>query len=107
LTRPWEHTSTSRENSDKFGKKLAQRTADIDRGVIEKVSEIAAARKLPMAQIALAWQFTKPYIIAPIIGATKPEHLQDAIAATALQLSAEEITKLEEPYIPHPVIGHE
>jgi 1-deoxyxylulose-5-phosphate synthase len=107
LTRPWEHTSTSRENSDEFGKKLAQRTADIDRGVIEKVSEIAVALNVPMAQIALAWQFTKPYITAPIIGATKPQHLQDAIAATTLQLSAEEIAKLEESYVPHPVIGHE
>jgi aryl-alcohol dehydrogenase-like predicted oxidoreductase len=59
-----------------------------------------------MAQVALAWMLTKPIVTAPIIGATKPYHLEDAVAALSVQLSQDEITRLEEPYQPHPVIGH-
>jgi aryl-alcohol dehydrogenase-like predicted oxidoreductase len=59
-----------------------------------------------MAQVALAWMYTKPYITSPIIGATKPHHLEDAIAALSVQLTADEIERLEEPYRPHPVIAH-
>jgi aryl-alcohol dehydrogenase-like predicted oxidoreductase len=108
LTRPWDHkTATPREGTDEFGKTLYKRTADADRIIVEKVAEIARARNVSMAQVALAWQFTKPYITSPIIGATKPQHLADAIAATALELSTDETAKLEEPYIPHPVLGHQ
>ena len=73
---------------------------------VERVSEVAEARGIPMAQVALAWMYSKPIINSPIIGATKPHHLEDALAALSVQLSAEEITRLEEPYRPHPVIGH-
>jgi 1-deoxyxylulose-5-phosphate synthase len=108
LTRPWDHrNSTPREGTDEFGKKLYQRTADADQAVVKRVAEVAEARGIPMAQAALAWQFSKPYITAPIIGATKTQHLEDAIAATMVQLSADEIAKIEEPYIPHPILGHE
>jgi aryl-alcohol dehydrogenase-like predicted oxidoreductase len=107
LTRPAEHQSTPREGSDEFATKLYKSSADADRAIINQLSQIATTRNLPMAQLALAWQLSKPFITAPIIGATKQEHLTDAIAAVDIQLSPEEITKLEEPYIPHPIVGHE
>jgi aryl-alcohol dehydrogenase-like predicted oxidoreductase len=73
---------------------------------VARVSEVAEARGIPMAQVALAWMYTKPYIACPIIGATKPQHLEDALAALSVQLTADEIEQLEEPYRPHPVIAH-
>ena len=108
LTRPWdEKGATQRAGSDEFGNKMYAHTEQADRAVVERVTEIAKARGIPQAQIALAWLFTKPYITAAIIGATKPHHLEDAIAALSAQLSAEEIAKLEQPYTPHPVLGFE
>ena len=74
--------------------------------IVQRVSEVAEARGLPMAQVALAWMLSKPVITAPIIGATKPHHLEDAVAALSVQLTPEEITYLEEAYRPHPVIAH-
>ena len=73
---------------------------------VERVSEIAEARGIPMAQVALAWMYSKPFINSPIIGATKSHHLDDALAALSVQLTAKEITRLEEPYRPHPIIAH-
>jgi 1-deoxyxylulose-5-phosphate synthase len=73
---------------------------------VECVSEVADARGLPMAQVALAWMYSKPFVNAPIIGATKPHHLDDALAALSVKLTAKEIARLEEPYLPHPVIAH-
>ena len=73
--------------------------------VVDRVDEVAASRGVPAAQVALAWMLRKPFVTAPIIGATKPHHLQDAAAAVELELSPEEIAKLEEPYVPHPVLG--
>ena len=67
--------------------------------------KIAAARKLPPAQIALAWMLAKPAVTAPIIGATKMNHLDDAVAALAIQLTPDELTALESPYVPHPILG--
>jgi aryl-alcohol dehydrogenase-like predicted oxidoreductase len=72
---------------------------------VERVSKIAASKGLPDAQIALAWMLTKPAITAPIIGASKPGHLEDAAAALSVELSVDEIEKLEELYRPHPVLG--
>jgi aryl-alcohol dehydrogenase-like predicted oxidoreductase len=83
------------------------RTEDADRAVVHRLAEIAKSRTVPMAQLALAWQFTKPYITSPIIGATKPHHLDDALASLDLKLTPEEIKSLEEPYIPHPTLGFE
>jgi len=74
--------------------------------VVERVSEVAGARGIPMAQVALAWMYSKPIVNSPIIGATKPHHLEDALAALSVQLTTEEIARLEEPYRPHPVIAH-
>jgi aryl-alcohol dehydrogenase-like predicted oxidoreductase len=70
------------------------------------VAEVAAARHVPPAQVALAWLLQRPGVTAPIIGATKPAHLADALAAEQLELTAEEVARLEEPYVPHPVLGH-
>ena len=104
LTRAPEGATTRSEN-DKFGAYLYKKTQDADRAIIDKVGEIAAARGLPRAQIALAWLLAKPGISAPIVGATKAHHLSDAVAALAVKLSAEEIAALEAPYVPHPVVG--
>ncbi len=73
--------------------------------IVQRVSEVAGARGLPMAQVALAWVLSKPVVTAPIIGATKPHHLEDAVAALSVKLTPEEIQQLEEAYRPHPIIG--
>jgi aryl-alcohol dehydrogenase-like predicted oxidoreductase len=97
--------ATQRSETDRFGAYLFKNTEEADRRVIERVGEIAAERGLPRAQIALAWVLAKPGVTAPIVGATKLEQIDDAVAAIGLALSAEEIARLEEPYIPHAVVG--
>jgi aryl-alcohol dehydrogenase-like predicted oxidoreductase len=104
LTRDWDETS-ARSETDEFGKTLYEKTAEADRKVVERVAEIAARRGVPRAQIALAWLLHKPVVTAPIVGASKPQHLQDAAAALSLKLTAEEIKELEEAYVPHQVTG--
>ena len=94
---------TVRARTDAFGKSLY--TRDEDFAVADRVTEVAKARGLPNAQIALAWMLSKPVITAPIIGATKSGHLEDAVASLSVRLSEEEIQKLEEDYRPHPVLG--
>ena len=96
---------TERSETDKFGQYLYRKTVEADRAVIERVGEVAAERGLPRGQVALAWVLAKPGVTAPIVGATKIEQLNDAIAAADVSLSADEIKRLEEPYIPHPVSG--
>ncbi len=103
LTRGWDE-STRRSETDAFGSRLYDPDSS-DRTVVQRVAEVAGQRGVPMAQVALAWMLAKPFVTAPIIGATKPHHLDDAVAATGLELSAEEIERLEEPYIPHQVVG--
>src|SRR5665213_4304799 len=95
---------TKRAQTDAFADNLYK--PDIDFEVIERADEVAAERGVPTAQVALAWLLHRPGVTAPIIGATKLEHLQDALAAEQLSLSPEEIERLEEPYRPHPVAGH-
>ena len=102
LTRDWDETS-NRSETDAVAKSLYAATAEADRKVVEKVAEIAGRRGVPRAQVALAWLLQKPGITAPIVGASKPHHLDDAVAALALQLDADEIAALEEPYVPHRV----
>jgi aryl-alcohol dehydrogenase-like predicted oxidoreductase len=104
LTREWGETS-NRMVTDEFGKTLYTATEDVDRRIVERVGEIAAKRNVPRAQVALAWVAQKPFVTAPIVGASKPHHLDDAIAALSLNLTPEEISSLEEPYAPHPVVG--
>src|SRR5262249_38751115 len=97
---------TTRSESDMFGGMLYRRTVEADAAVIDKLGETAAKRGLPRAQVALAWLLAKPGVTSPIIGATKPEHLSDAVAAVDVSLSGDEIAALEEHYAPHPVAGH-
>lgn len=104
LTRDWNESSV-RVDTDEFGRKLYEKTVEQDRKVVERVAEIASARNLPRAQVALAWVLQKSPVTAPIVGATKMEHLDDAVAALTLKLDAEEIRRLEEPYVPHAVEG--
>ncbi len=95
---------TERAKTDAFAKRLY--TRDDDFAVAERVGEVAQARGVPSAQVALAWMLAKPTISAPIIGATKPHHLDDAVAAVSVKLSEEEIHRLEELYQPHPILGY-
>jgi aryl-alcohol dehydrogenase-like predicted oxidoreductase len=94
---------TTRANNDPFGDTLYSE-ADFD--VVDRVAEVAAQRRVPAAQVALAWLLHRPGVTAPIVGATKLGHLQDALAAEELDLAEKEITRLEELYQPHPVLGH-
>ena len=98
-----ERNETLRAQTDEFGKTLYQKPSDFD--IVNRLSEIAVQRGLPDAQIALAWMLSKPAITSPIIGASKPGHLEDAVAALSVKLSCDEILKIEELYEPHPVLG--
>ena len=104
LTRDWDSVS-ARAETDDFGRTLYASTAEADRKVVEAVAGVAAARGVPRAQVALAWVLQQPGVTAPIVGATKVEHLDDAVAALALKLTPEEIAALEAPYVPHAVVG--
>jgi 1-deoxyxylulose-5-phosphate synthase len=95
---------TTRAETDGF-QDLLYGAADFD--VVDRLNEVAGERGLAPAQVALAWLLHKPGVTAPIVGATRLEHLEDALAAAELTLTAEEIARLEEPYVPHPVIGHD
>jgi 1-deoxyxylulose-5-phosphate synthase len=98
-----ERNETLRAQTDAFAKSLY---TDQDFTIAQRVNDLAEARGLPMAQVALAWMLSKPVITAPIIGATKPHHLEDAVAALSVQLTPDEIHHLEEAYQPHPVLGY-
>jgi len=95
---------TTRAETDPFGDSLYS-AADFD--VVDRADEVAAARGVPTAQVALAWLLQRPGVTAPIVGATKAAHVEDALAAEALELSVDEVTRLEELYVPHGVSGHE
>jgi aryl-alcohol dehydrogenase-like predicted oxidoreductase len=95
---------TNRAGTDPYADELYGRPADFD--VIERLTEVAAERDVAPAQIALAWLLHQPGVTAPIIGATKLDHLEQALTAAELELSADEIRRLEEPYQPHPILGH-
>lgn len=105
LTRPWRSENTKRFETDLFGKGMYAKTEEADRKVVERLGKVAAQRNIPQAQAALAWLLGKPGVTAPIVGATKPHHLTDAVAALQVRLTREETAALEEPYIPHPVLG--
>jgi aryl-alcohol dehydrogenase-like predicted oxidoreductase len=107
LARAWDTgASTVRGESDDFGKSLYQASEDADRLVVQRVGELADARGIPRAQIALAWLLQRPGVTSPIVGATKPQHLEDAAGALSVQLSNEEVAALEAPYLPHAVAGY-
>jgi aryl-alcohol dehydrogenase-like predicted oxidoreductase len=105
LTRPWQSATTKRVETDSFGNKMYSATEDADRKVVEALGQLSEQRGIPRAQLALAWLLGKPGVTAPIVGATKPHHLEDAVGALNVKLTTEEVAALEAPYIPHPVLG--
>jgi aryl-alcohol dehydrogenase-like predicted oxidoreductase len=104
LARDWSET-TSRQETDKIAKAKYDKTADADRPIVERLTEIAVRRGLPMAHIALAWLWQKTPVVAPVVGATKLSHLDQAVDALQVKLTSEEAAWLEEPYQPHRVMG--
>ena len=104
LTRDWSEV-TERERTDDLMGPLYAATIDADRRVVEQVAAIATARGVSRAQVALAWLLSKSVIMAPIVGATRTQHLDDAAASLALELAPGEIAALEAPYVPHPIVG--
>jgi aryl-alcohol dehydrogenase-like predicted oxidoreductase len=98
-----ERNETLRAQTDAIGKALYK---EEDLAIAQRVYEVAEKRSVPMAQVAIAWMLSKPVVTAPIIGATKPHHLDDAVAAISLKLTPQEIQQLEESYQPHPVLGY-
>jgi aryl-alcohol dehydrogenase-like predicted oxidoreductase len=105
LTRTWDN-ETARTRTDTYGNSLYASSVDSDRRIVEQVAAVAAARGVPKAQVALAWVAQKPVVTSPIVGASKPQHLNDAAAALTLNLTDSEIGQLEAPYVPHAVAGH-
>ena len=95
---------TTRSGTDPFGDMLYNMPADFD--IADRAAAVAAARGVPPAQVALAWLLQRPGVTAPIVGATRLGHLEDALAAEELELTGDEVRRLEEPYVPHPVLGH-
>jgi aryl-alcohol dehydrogenase-like predicted oxidoreductase len=105
LARPWQSENTKRSETDRFGNTMYSKTEEADRVVVERLTHLSKQRDVPQATLALAWMLAKPGVAAPIVGATKAHHLDDAVAALSVKLSPEEIASLEAPYIPHPVLG--
>jgi 1-deoxyxylulose-5-phosphate synthase len=101
LTRDWD-TATARSETDEFGKALYN---DDDRVIVERVAEVAHERGTSPAQVAVAWMLSKPFVTSPIIGVTKESHIDDAVASVEVELTPDEIARLEEPYTPHQVVG--
>jgi aryl-alcohol dehydrogenase-like predicted oxidoreductase len=104
LTRPWDST-TGRSETDRFGQILYRQTEESDKKIVDAVAAVAEARGIPRAQVALAWVAQQEAVTAPIVGATKPNHLNDAAAAVELVLTGEELAQLEEHYLPHAIEG--
>ena len=102
--KPEKVEETARYQSDGLAKSRYEQADNLT--TVQRVQEVAEARGIPMAQVALAWMYTKPNIASPIVGTTKPHHLDDALAALSVNLTEEEVNRLEEPYRPHPVIAH-
>jgi aryl-alcohol dehydrogenase-like predicted oxidoreductase len=104
LTRKW-NECTYRNETDEAGKRMYGKTDDSDKAIVEAVAAIAERRGVSRAQVAMSWVLRQGTITCPIIGVSKLEHLDDAVAALDLDLTAEEVSTLEEPYVPHPVVG--
>jgi aryl-alcohol dehydrogenase-like predicted oxidoreductase len=105
LCRPWGAEATRRFSTDLYGRKLYGQTEAADRAVVDRLQQVAGQLGAPMAQVALAWLLGRPGLVAPIVGATRIQHLQDAAAALEVRLDAGQAATLEEPYVPHPVLG--
>jgi len=107
LTREWSSESTLRAETDQIAKGKYDSTSDVDQQVVERVAELAGKHGVPRSQIALAWLLQKVPVTAPIIGATKISHLEEAVGALSVKLTQDEVSYLEELYVPHRVVGHQ
>jgi aryl-alcohol dehydrogenase-like predicted oxidoreductase len=107
LTRDWTSISTLRSQTDHIAKSKYDATAQTDQQVVSRVAELAQQQGVPRLHIALAWLLQKQPVTAPIIGATKITHLEDAVCALSVKLTREEVVYLEESYVPHPIVGHQ
>jgi aryl-alcohol dehydrogenase-like predicted oxidoreductase len=107
LARPWDTETPRTQDRHSTATSYLPGSTESDRKVVEQVGAIAAARGVPRAQVALAWLAQKSVVTAPIVGASKPQHLDDALAALTLDLTESEIAQLEAPYVPHAVAGHQ
>ena len=107
LTRDWSPDSSLRAQTDQIQRMKYGSTEETDQQVVARVAELATKYEVPRVHIALAWLLQKSPVTAPIVGATKISHLDDAVGALAVKLSAEDVAYLEEPYVPHRVIGHQ
>ena len=107
LTRDWSSETTMRSKTDQIAKSKYDAMAEPDQRIVERVAELAEKRGVVRVRIALAWLLQKQPVTAPIIGATKISHLEGAIGALDVELTSDEVASLEEPYVPHPVVGHE
>jgi 1-deoxyxylulose-5-phosphate synthase len=105
LARPWGSETTERSQTDQFSKAIYTKTEEADKKVVDRLSELAEKRGLNMATLGLAWVLSKPDITSPIVGATKSHHLTDAVAALDVKMTVDEISSLEEPYVPHTILG--
>jgi aryl-alcohol dehydrogenase-like predicted oxidoreductase len=106
LTRDWSSEKTARSESDVIAKSKYDSTAEADQKVVERVAEVAEKRGVSRTHVALAWLLQKEPVAAPIIGASKIRHLEEALGALSVKLTQEEVTYLEEPYVPHRIVGH-
>ena len=107
LTRDWSSENTLRSETDQVQKMKYDSSSEMDRQVVERVAELAQKHGVPRARIALAWLLQKEPVTAPIVGATKTAHLEEAVGALSITLAPEEVTSLEEPYVPHRIVGHQ
>jgi aryl-alcohol dehydrogenase-like predicted oxidoreductase len=107
LTRDWSSESTLRSETDQIQKLKYDSSAEMDRQVVERVAETAAKLGVSRTHVALAWLLQKEPVTAPIIGATKISHLEEAVGALSVKLTQEDVTYLEEPYVPHRIVGHQ
>lgn len=107
LTRDWSSEGTLRSATDRIQKMKYDASADMDRQIVERVAELAQKHGVSRTHIALAWLLQKDPVTAPIVGATKIAHLEEAVGALALSLAQDEVAYLEEPYAPHRIVGHQ
>jgi aryl-alcohol dehydrogenase-like predicted oxidoreductase len=107
LTRDWSAETTLRSETDQIAKSKYDATAEQDRAIVERVAALANQHGVPRVHVALAWLLQKAPVMAPIVGATKIAHLEDAVGALAVNLTSEEVAYLEEPYVPHPIVGYQ
>jgi 1-deoxyxylulose-5-phosphate synthase len=107
LTRDWSTERTLRAETDQVARSKYDATAEQGRAIVERVAAIAEQRGVPRVHIALAWLLQKEPVTAPIVGATKIAHLEDAVGALAVTLTSDEVASLEEPYVPHAIVGHQ